>query len=365
MAGGDSGQFDLRALQRVGDFTNERAEWKRWSFVFRGYVGAASPRLLELMTRVTELQGEITYDALNDDDNAMDHLLHHILALVLKGDALDMLMNQEPGRGLGCWREPVLLHEPRSAGHQRAKLVEILSGTNLTGTWRAKVAQWERLVKDYESQAVAAVDEEIKMAVFEKHICPDDVRDHLCLNAARLTTYDKMKDEVAGVLFARQGRSAARGDSSGPTPMDIGWIGWTGKGEGDKGKKGKGKGDKGKGDKGKKDGKAKDKSSDKNAGAKTDKNEKKCYWCGRKGHFQTDCYFKKEFEKVKGGVNLVEDGDEEGEMLAVDWVLAIVSERAETPIIDSGAVCSTCPPSFASSSRAGERGRRETASGTI
>ena len=51
MAGGDdNGQFDLRALQRAGDFTNDRAEWKRWSLVFRGYVGAASPRLLELMT---------------------------------------------------------------------------------------------------------------------------------------------------------------------------------------------------------------------------------------------------------------------------------------------------------------------------
>ena len=116
MASGD-GQFDLRALQRVGDFTNDRAEWKRWSFVSRGYVGAASPLLLELMTRVTELQGEITYDALNEDDNALDHRLHYVLALVLKGDALDMLMNQEPGRGLACWRELVLLHEPRSAGH--------------------------------------------------------------------------------------------------------------------------------------------------------------------------------------------------------------------------------------------------------
>ena len=63
MAGGDNGQFDLRALQRVGDVTNHRAEWKRWSFVFKGNVGAASPRLLELMTRVTE-QGDITYDAL-------------------------------------------------------------------------------------------------------------------------------------------------------------------------------------------------------------------------------------------------------------------------------------------------------------
>ena len=180
------------------------------------------------------------------------------------------------------------------------------------------------------------------MAVFEKHICPDGVCDHLCLNAARLTTHDKTKDEVAGVLLARQGRSAASGDSSGPTPMDIGWIGWTGKGKGDKGK-----GDKGKGDKGKKDGKAKGKSADKNAGAKADKNEKKVYWCRRKGHFPVDCYFKKEYEKNKGGVNLVEDGNEEGEMLAIDLVVAIVSERAGTPIIDSGAVCSACPPGFA------------------
>ena len=43
----------------------------------------------------------------------------------------------------------------------------------------------------------------------------------------------------------------------------------------------------------------------------------------------------------------MEDSKEEGETLAVDWVLAFVSERAETPIIDSGAVCSTCPPGFA------------------
>ena len=92
----------------------------------------------------------------------------------------------------------------KSAGHQRAKLVEILSGANFTGTWRAKVAQWERLVKDYDLQAVTPVDEEIKMALFEKNICSDDVRDHLCLNAARLTTYDKMKEEVGGVLLARQ-----------------------------------------------------------------------------------------------------------------------------------------------------------------
>ena len=63
-----------------------------------------------------------------------------------------------------------MLESHEVPGHKRAKLVGILSGSGLTGNWRAKVAQWERLVKEYESQAVANVDEEIKMAVFEKHI---------------------------------------------------------------------------------------------------------------------------------------------------------------------------------------------------
>ena len=113
--------------------------------------------------------------------------------------------------------------------------------------------------------------------------------------------------------------------------MDIGWVGWKEKGKGDKGKKGKGKGDKGKGDKGKKDGKGKDKSTNKNAGAKADKTEKKCFWCGRKGHMQADCYFKKEYEKNKGGVNMMNDSKGDGDTTAVDWVLAIVGERAERP----------------------------------
>ena len=87
--------------------------------------------------------------------------------------------------------------------------------------------------------------------------------------------------------------------------------------------------------------------TDQKAGAKADKNEKKCFWCGRKGHMQADCYFKKEYEKKKGGVNMVNDINGDGDTTAVDWVLAIVGERAERPFIDSGAVCSTFPPSFA------------------
>ena len=134
----------------------------------------------------------------------------------------------------------------------------------------------------------------------------------LGVNAARLTTCDKMKEEVAGVLLARQGRSAALGDSSGPAPMDIVWIGCTGKGKGDKGKR---------------DGKGKDKSADKGGGSKGDRSEKKCCWWGAQGGIcKAIATSRRNTREARGGVNMVEDGMEEGETLAVYWVLAIVSE---------------------------------------
>ena len=73
--------------------------------------------------KVTELHGEITNDGLNDDDNAWT-----TGCTLLKGDALDMLMNQESGRGLSCWRELELLHEPRRAGHNAQSLLRSSAG---------------------------------------------------------------------------------------------------------------------------------------------------------------------------------------------------------------------------------------------
>ena len=113
----------------------------------------------------------------------------------------------------------------------RSLLIEIPNGANLTGTWRAKLRNGNGFSKTMSRRLLLLWMRRSKWRLFERHSCPDDVRDHLCLNAAMLTTYNKMKDEIAGVLFAREGRSATNADSSGPLPMDIGWVGWKGKGD--------------------------------------------------------------------------------------------------------------------------------------
>ena len=92
----------------------------------------------------------------------------------------------------------------------------------------------------------------IKMAVLQRGIQDEQLSQHLMLHAARLTSWDQMRNEVSVVITTRQALQ-------GPTPMDVHAIqphknGKDGKGKKGKGKskddKGKGKG-KGKSDKGK------------------------------------------------------------------------------------------------------------------
>jgi len=76
----------------------------------------------------------------------------------------------------------------------------------------------------------------VKMGVLQFHIAPEDVRRHLSLNAARITSYKMMKDEIEAFVQADDG-------ADGVQPMDIGAIEHL---PGNKKGKGKGKGDYGK-----------------------------------------------------------------------------------------------------------------------
>lgn len=65
------------------------------------------------------------------------------------------------------------------------KMIRIIHGTGLSGNFPAKVAKYERLIKEYEhkggSHSVLADD--LKLAVFESVLCPNDMREHLSLDS--------------------------------------------------------------------------------------------------------------------------------------------------------------------------------------
>ncbi len=113
--------FNLKKLERLRDFSGEPSSWRRWSFTFRGYVGAQSVEAVTLIRAVEELSEP---GVLNDPANkAIDNNLYFSLAMCLKGAALDILMNVPEGDGLECWRRMAQRFEPRTAGHGRVQLI--------------------------------------------------------------------------------------------------------------------------------------------------------------------------------------------------------------------------------------------------
>eukprot|EP00971_Amphidinium_carterae_P041664 818456-Amphidinium_carterae.1 len=197
----------------------------------------------------------------------------------------------------------------------------------------------------------------MKMGVFQAALCPKELREHLTLHAHRLESYDQMKEEVRRVRLTRAaigGAGHAPADSS--SPMDIDAL-----------MKGKDKGGKTKGKKG--DGKKGDGKKGKNKG-KPSRFDGECRWCGRKGHMEKDCYYKKEYERKTSGKGseapapvtaLEEATDAKDEyVLSIEvqfeecvspQVCAVDTRVADKTrvMIDSGAAVNACPLSYVES----------------
>ena len=131
------------------------------------------------------------------------------------------------------------------------------------------------------------VAEDTRMSFLEA-LLTDDLKKHVQLNRARLTSYGVLGEEIKtycecrGHANARNVRQEGPSHPGGDDPMDIGAFG-KGKGTQSKGKHGKGKGKGQQGQQGQ-HGQDRDKSKDKS------KDSVECWNCGRRGHCSKDCW---------------------------------------------------------------------------
>ena len=109
--------------------------WRDWSTVFKGYAGAAIPRLRKLMdnaVKATEPTPNATI--VDDEDRAPSAQLHWMMLMICKGAALNTVFLAGDSEGLEAWRQLTERYEPKMRTRFAGQLMSILSYSFQGGT---------------------------------------------------------------------------------------------------------------------------------------------------------------------------------------------------------------------------------------
>ena len=217
--------MDTRLLGKPSDFSGAQDAWRDWRTAFKGYAGAAIPRLQKLMVdaaKATEPTPNATI--LDDEDRAASAQLYWMMLMICKGAALNTVFLAGDSEGLEAWRQLTEKYEPmrtRFAG----RLMSILS-YSFQGDTTERITAWEREIATYERDSGKILDDEIKVGAVLLRLPESQLKTHLLMRVDKLKKWTDFRDEVAAIS-----RAIAVAQSQ-PTPMDIGAVG--------KGKSGKG-----------------------------------------------------------------------------------------------------------------------------
>lgn len=335
--GQEKGLVDTKLLNRPKEYNGARTQWKSWSKKFDGFVGAVNQDLAACIEQAGNRSETILLASLGEKEKGYARTIWYMLTLLLTDKAEDFLDNVEKGNGLEAWRRLVTEFAPKTKGRYQAMLTEILN-THFTQAIHAELESWEGKIKQYQDVSKESVSDNIKAGVVMGNTTDEVVAQHLHLNASRLDTFDKIKEEVRNFVHAKTTWSGG-GDA-----MDVDAL--KGGRPPGKGPKGGGRGNDHKGGEQKeKPGGGKDKKKKKGKGGKGGASEGKgpgaCFYCQSTDHQKANCpVFAKDKKDGCIGKNRVKPKKEAAALTVEtdpgeEWIWALEAEyKSLVPKLD-------------------------------
>ena len=199
------------------------------------------------------------------------HTLYALLATLTTGRSLTLVQRVPNRHGFEAWRQVVAENAPKTAGRRFAMLQAVLqlgvveNSAKFGDTWKT----WEHQVDVYEKFATSRLDDDVEISVVLRE-APTKLRDNLLVTSQQFErNYNKLRAIVQTYLNINKSWIANdfRNDTKESHPMEVDYIA-KGKGIGIGTDKAKGRG----------------------KAAKSDRQDKDCFVCGKKGHLARDCW---------------------------------------------------------------------------
>ena len=183
-----------------------------WSAVFKGYAGAAVPKLQHPMAEAARTTTQIANATiLDDDDRAAAAQLYWMLLKFCSGAAWNMVLDSE---GLEAWRQLTDKCEPKMMTRFGGQLMTLLP--SVQGDTSERLTTWEREIATYERDSCKVLDDEIKIGTFLIKLPETPLKTHLLMRVDALMKWTDSSGEVVAISRAIAAAQAQ------PTPMDVG-----------------------------------------------------------------------------------------------------------------------------------------------
>ena len=227
---------DTRLLGKPSDFSGAQDAWRDWSTVFKGYAGAAIPRLQKLMDDAANAVEPTPHATIVDDeDRAASAQLCWMMLMICKGAPLNIVFLAGDSEDHESWRQLTEKYEPKMRTRFAGQLMSILS-YSFQGDTTERITAWEREIATNQRDSGKILDDEIKVGAVLLRLPESQLKNHLMMmRVHKLKKWSDFRDQVVATS-----RSIAVAQSQ-PTPMDIGAVGKGKSGKGGKGSKGAGK----------------------------------------------------------------------------------------------------------------------------
>ena len=331
-----------KILNRPNDFGSsshdqDLAGWAEWSHSFRTWlVFAESEFEVDLGLVEDHLDGPVDLTMATPARVARSQRLYAILASLLRAKPKAILRQITDRNGLEVWRVLTNTYAPKSKFRGLALLNALMALPTFTKdrSLREQIHGLERVAHEYQRVTGRQPGEDVLLGTLVRCL-PSAIKQHVQLQMSEASTYQSVRDYVLGYEVTTTSWSSAKmhqalgvlpaassSDPQGATPMEIDALQRKGPKGGKGAKSGKDKAAKGrpskgdKGAKGAKGGKAAEgrpsKGDKGGKGAKggkpkgADKRDIQCYLCGKKGHYQSECWHN---PKGRKGVQQVQGSD--------------------------------------------------------
>ena len=196
---------DTRLLEKPSDFSVAQDAWRDWSTVFKGYAGAAMPRLQKLMDNAAK-ETEQTPNAtiVDDEDQAASAQLHWTMLMICKGAALKTVFLAGDSEGLEAWRQLTDKYEPKMRTRFAGQLMSSVS-YSFQGDTTERISAWEREIATYERDSGKILDDEIKVGAVLLRLPESQFKTHLLMRVDKLKKWTDDGHWSSGQGKIRQG----------------------------------------------------------------------------------------------------------------------------------------------------------------